>query len=96
MENFSTYLAGFSLRQDSIFYFLLFLSAAFYVVAETIALMRRGKSPAPRSTPNLKAPLGWALLPAILLVSLSFVHWRKEAPVVESERSPAAFVFYAR
>jgi hypothetical protein len=83
--------------QDSIFYTLLIFSAGFYVIAESMALMkRRGISPAVSRGPNLKAPLGWALLPAIVLVSLTFVHWGKKAPLAGSSRFPVQFVSYGR
>ena len=84
MESFSPLLLEFAQREDSIFYFVLFLSAAAFLVAETMWLVRRLKHPLNKASLLKKLPpddarfeVLWTIVPALVLVLLGFVHTGK-------------------
>jgi hypothetical protein len=96
MEILSSVVSQLAERQDSIFYFLLMISGMIFVIAEAIGWLRRRRSSVPHQVPNPRAPLGWSLLPALLLISLAFVRWRKDSPITTSEAPFSSFVSYER
>jgi len=79
MESFSTFLLRFAQREDSIFYFTLFLSAASVLAAEVFWLRRRLKNPVQivlqKKLPpdDARFEIFWTLIPVLILVALAFV-----------------------
>lgn len=78
METFSNLLPAFSQQEGSIFYFVLFLSAAAFLIAETAWLARQLKSSSQQKlVKNLPADdarfgIFWTLVPALVLITLVF------------------------
>lgn len=76
--------------QDSIFYLLLGLSAIAFVVVEGLSFwkvlsegrLKRALFDDPR------APFGWALVPAFVILLLAFVSWERPSQTPPSNSSP--------
>lgn len=98
MESFSTFLLRFAQREDSIFYFTLFLSAATVFAAEVFWLRRRLKNPVQivlqKKLPpdDARFEIFWTLIPVLILVALAFVEVegmrRKPAPMSSDPSVP--------
>ena len=100
MESFSSFLLRFAQREDSIFYFTLFLSAATVFAAELLWLRRRLGNPV-KITLQKKLPpddarfeIFWTLIPVLILVALAFVEVegmsRKSSPSASQRPAAAA------